>query len=149
MSSVFSQEHLFPRLQISRLEGRAQSFRLRQSLFHALHVSLTTSESVIKRAIAADSDGTQEDITLEYALALSELRAHYESLDLGTEVKLAHSPESSSGTTGVGIVYIVPSQRNIFYSTISPLCAAFAGGNCVIVEVCMRERGQPFSAWSD
>lgn len=125
----------FPQLQISRLEGRAQSVRLRQSLFHSLHSALTSSESTIKQAIAADTSNNDADIALEFFLALSELRTHYESLDLDAEVKLAHTLENLTGTTNVGIVYVIPGQRNLFYSVLSPLCAALAAGNCVILEV--------------
>ena len=126
---------LFPRIQIARLEGRAQSVRLRQSLFHSLNSALTSSESTIKEAIAAETGNSDADITLEYSLALSELRTHYESLDLKTEVKLAHTLEDADRTTCLGIVYIVPAQRNLLYSALSPICAALAAGNCVILEV--------------
>lgn len=125
----------FSRIQIANLEGRAQSLRLRQSLFHSLHHALTTSERAIKSAIVAESGDSDTDIALEYSLALSELRTHYDSLDLKAEVKLAHSLEDPTGTTGVGIIYIVPAQQNLFYSVVSPLCAALAAGNCVVLEV--------------
>ncbi|KAJ9603049.1 hypothetical protein H2200_012344 [Cladophialophora chaetospira] len=125
----------FSRIQIARLEGRAQSVRLRQSLFHSLHAALIASEGTIKRAIAADTGSSDADSSFEYSLALSELRTHYESLDLKTEVERAHTLENPSGTTNLGIVYLIPAQRNPFYSILSPLCAALAGGNCVVLEL--------------
>jgi acyl-CoA reductase-like NAD-dependent aldehyde dehydrogenase len=125
----------FARIQIAHLEGRSQSLRLRQTLFHSLHATLTSSESAIKQAIAADTGNSDADIALEYSLALSELRAHYETLDLKTEVTLAHSIENPTGTTNVGIVYVIPAQRTLFYAVLSPLCAALAAGNCVVLEV--------------
>ncbi|KIW62194.1 hypothetical protein PV04_10392 [Phialophora macrospora] len=125
----------FPRIQIARLEGRSQSLRLRQALFHSLHAALTSSESAIKQAIVADTGNSDADIALEYSLVLSELRTQYESLDLKTEVTIAHSLENPTGTTNVGIVYVIPEQRNLFYSILSPLCAALAAGNCVILEL--------------
>ena len=57
-------------------------------------------------------------------------------IDLKTEVELAHSLENPTGTTNLGIVYLIPAQRNLFYSVLSPVCAALAGGNCVVLEVC-------------
>ena len=125
----------FSRIQIAQLEGRPQSVRLRQSLFHALHIALTASEGPIKRAIAADSGCSDADAAFEYSLALSELRTHYDSLDLKTEIEFAHALENPKGTTTLGIVYVIPTQRNLFYSVLSPLCAAVAGGNCVVLEV--------------
>ena len=76
----------------------------------------------------------------EYSLSLSELRAHYESIDFEKEAQatktIENGNESLNRSAAIGIVYIVP--RGGLYSVLSSLCAAMAAGNCVIVEVCLR-----------
>ncbi|OQU99475.1 hypothetical protein CLAIMM_05105 [Cladophialophora immunda] len=125
----------FSRIEISSIEGRAQSTRLRQKLFHSLHAALRSSEKSIEDAILADSEITQVDANLEYTLAISELRTHYASLDLGKDLKAQRASENLEATTSVGIVYVIPAKQNLFYSVISALTAALAAGNCVVVEL--------------
>ena len=124
------------RIEISRLEGRASSIRLRQNQFHRLQDALTSSEGAIKEALSESHGYGEDESGLEYALALSELRTHYLCLDLKRSVELSHSLEDLSATTGVGIVYLIPAKQNPFYSVISVLTSALAAGNCVVVEVC-------------
>lgn len=126
----------FSRIEISSLEGRAQSTRLRQKLFHSLHATLRSSEKTIKEAILADSGHSESEVNLEYALAISELRTHYASVDLEKDLKAQKAVENLEATTNVGIVYVIPAKQNLFYSVISALTAALAAGNCVVVEVC-------------
>jgi acyl-CoA reductase-like NAD-dependent aldehyde dehydrogenase len=125
----------FPRIETSSLEGRALSIRFRERLFHSLYSTVKASQAIIKDAITADFGCSEHEATLEYALAVSELRLHYDSLDLKADVKRAHSLEDLEGSTGVGIVYVIPSKQNLFYSVVSALAAALAAGNCVILEV--------------
>ncbi|KAH8696272.1 Aldehyde/histidinol dehydrogenase [Talaromyces proteolyticus] len=125
----------FSRIQISCLEARPQSIRLRQNLFHSLHAALKSSEKTIKSAIAEDTSHDEWETSLEYTLAISELREHYSSLDLEQDLKRQKSVEDLQGTTNVGIVYIIPSKQNQFYSVISALTAALAAGNCVVLEL--------------
>ncbi|KAI1626437.1 aldehyde dehydrogenase PutA [Exophiala viscosa] len=125
----------FSRIEISSLEGRAQSTRLRQKLFHSLHTTLGSSEKTIKDAILADSGYSKSEVNLEYALAISDLRKHYASVDLEQDLKAQKAVENLKATTNVGIVYIVPAKQNLFYCVISALTAALAAGNCVVVEL--------------
>ncbi|KIV92424.1 hypothetical protein PV10_03724 [Exophiala mesophila] len=123
------------RIEISRLEGRASSIRLRQNQFHRLQDALTSSEGAIKGCLIESHGYGEDESGLEYALALSELRTHYLSLNLKRSVELSHSIEDLSATTGVGIVYLIPTKQNPFYSVISVLTSALAAGNCVVVEL--------------
>ncbi|KAH8799725.1 aldehyde dehydrogenase PutA [Xylogone sp. PMI_703] len=127
--------HSFSRIEISILEGRAQSTRLRQKLFHSLHEVLKSLEIEVKDAILADTGYSESEVTLEYSLTISELRTHYASLNLEEDLKSQRSLENLDATTDVGIVYIIPSQQNLFYSSVSALTAALAAGNCVILEL--------------
>ncbi len=123
------------RIEISCLEGRAQSVRFRQKLFHSLYNALKSSASALREAIAADSGNGEAEVALELALALSELRTHYDTLNLEEELKEQRALENLNATTNIGIIYVIPAKQNLYYSVISALTAALAAGNCVIVEV--------------
>jgi acyl-CoA reductase-like NAD-dependent aldehyde dehydrogenase len=104
-----------------------------------LQTELTKSKDEIKAAIRADVGHTSLEADVEYTLVLSELREHYETLNPKNElaatrqVELGNDNLNRSKTTS--IVYIVPSTHTLLYSVLSPVCAAIAVGNCVIVEV--------------
>jgi acyl-CoA reductase-like NAD-dependent aldehyde dehydrogenase len=125
----------FSRIEIANLEGRAQSTRFRQKVLHTLHQALRSAEKTIKDAIYMDTGYSELETTLEYTLAVSELRIHYNSLSLEEDLKSQRATENPSATTSVGIIFIHPSNRNLFYSVISSTAAAIAAGNCVILEV--------------
>ncbi|KAK7890537.1 hypothetical protein LTR67_007745 [Exophiala xenobiotica] len=125
----------YSRIEISCLEGRAQSIRLRQKLLHSLYNGLKSSTSALKEAIAADSGNGEAEVALELALTISELRTHYDTLNVEEDLKEQRSPENLNATTNIGIIYVIPTKQNLFYSVISALTAALAAGNCVIVEL--------------
>jgi acyl-CoA reductase-like NAD-dependent aldehyde dehydrogenase len=126
---------IFSRIEVSHQEGRAQSVRLRQKLFHSLHSTIKASEKAIKRAIQADTGYSDHDVNIEYSLTISELRTHYESLDLRRELDSQKAVENLDATTSVGVVYIIPARGNLLYSVVSALTAALAAGNCIVLEV--------------
>ncbi|KIW19375.1 hypothetical protein PV08_03670 [Exophiala spinifera] len=130
-------EESFSRIQTACLEGRAQSVLFRQRLFHSLYSTLKASASKIKDAIVADTGHNEADVTLEYTLAISELRTHYDELNLEEDINSQHSLENLNATTSAGIIYLIPSKHNLFYSVISALTASLAAGNCVVVELPM------------
>ena len=125
----------FPRIEIASLEGRPHSIRFRQNVLHSLHSALRSSEKLIKDAIRADTGHTDFEVTLEYALTISELSKVYSTLSLENDLKSQGSLGDLTATTSLGIVYIIPSKQNLLYSTVSAVFAALAAGNCVILEV--------------
>lgn len=129
--------HPFPRISIAEVEGTARSIRHRQLQFHRLQPTLIKNKALLVQALKDDYGYTEVEALFEFSLSLSELRAHYESLDFEKEVQatktIENGNESLNRYVGVGIVYIVP--RGGLYSILSPLCAAMAAGSCVIVEV--------------
>lgn len=131
---------LFPRLQIARLEGRGHSILHKQAQIRRLHKALTTSVHAIKLAIQADSGYLPNEVEFEFTSAVAELRDLYTSLDLAQELdsfrRVTEGRDNAERTKPVGIVYVVPTMRTLFYSAISALGAALAAGNCVILEVC-------------
>jgi acyl-CoA reductase-like NAD-dependent aldehyde dehydrogenase len=129
----------FPRIAISQLEGRAQPIHYRQTQLHRLQTELLNSADKIKASIEADEGHTSHEADFEYILVLSEIRQHYDALnpknELATtrQIELGNSNLSRSKSTS--IAYIEPSPHTWLYSVLSPVCAAIAAGNCVIVEV--------------
>lgn len=127
-------DEIFRCIEISQLEGRARSTRLRQHQFHDLWTALRRSEKAIKNAIVADDGSDAWEATLEYGLTLAEVKAHYDSFSLASDLKSAYAVENLDATTTTSVTYIIPAHRNLFYSVLSPLSAALAAGTCVIVE---------------
>ena len=102
----------FARIEIANLEGRAQSTRFRQKLLHSLHAALRSSETIIKDAIRADTGHTDSEIALEYTLAISELRTHYESLSLEEDLKNQRALENLiEGRTTIVIAHRLSTVR--------------------------------------
>lgn len=131
-----------PNIQVSVLDGRAQSHHYKKDQFRRLHDLLTTSANNLKVAIQADSALNPTEADFEIARALLELRMHYESLDLQRDLVAARKVESgvdnSERVRPVGVVYIIPSKSNLTFSTLSVLGAAIAAGSCIVVEVSPR-----------
>lgn len=131
----------FSRVVAGAIDGRAQNIRYRQSQFHRLHSILIRHVDEIQDAIFADSSHTSEEVRAEISLAMADIRAHYESLDLNAELeaeyRIAHGKNNIDGKRGAGIVYIVPTSHTMFYSVVGAVSAAIGAGNCVIVEVCV------------
>ncbi|KEF61803.1 uncharacterized protein A1O9_03373 [Exophiala aquamarina CBS 119918] len=127
----------FPRISIADIEGTARSLRHRQLQFHRLQPIIVKNKALLIRALEDDYGYSPGEALFEYSLSLSEVRFHYESIDFEKEVAATKTIENGNERlnryAGVGIVYIVP--RGGLYSVLSPLCAAMAAGNCVIVEL--------------
>jgi len=104
-----------------------------------LQTELVKSKDEIKATIKADVGHTSHEADFEYTLVLSELRQHFQGLNSQDElaatrlIELGHDRFGRSKS--ISIVYIVPGTHTLLYSVLSPVCAAIAAGNCVIVEV--------------
>jgi acyl-CoA reductase-like NAD-dependent aldehyde dehydrogenase len=129
----------FPRIRAAAIDGRLSNIHHRRSQLKQLHDSLTQHAQDIRNAIVHDSGNTQAEAAIEYHLAISSLKEHYSSLDpvgaLEDEYRIARGVDAPDRREPVGIVYIVPAVHTLFFSVISPLGAAIAAGNCVIVQV--------------
>lgn len=129
----------FPRLQIAQIDGQGQPVLLKQAHLHRMFETLTKSASTITLAIQSDSSFSAKEVKLELSLALLELKTLYESLDLATDLRSSRNVPLNKNNLErmrpTGIVYIVPTKYCLFYSAISPIAAAIAAGNAVILEV--------------
>ncbi|CAN8095659.1 unnamed protein product [Discula destructiva] len=127
------------RLQISVVDGRTENGRYRQNQLHALHQVLREEASQICAALQADSSSSAAEVEVEFYLGMEAVRHFYQTLDfekdLDTEYSVAHGKDNTERRVGVGLVVLKPTSHTRFYSIITPLSAAVAAGNCVLLEL--------------
>lgn len=128
------------RLQTSVVDGRTENGRYRQYQLQALHKILREEAGHICSALFADSESSSAEVETEYYLAMDAVRHFYESLNFEEELKeeysVVHGKDNMNRRIGAGLVVIKPTGHTRFYSIITPLAAAIAAGNCIIIEVC-------------
>ena len=128
------------RIQVSVLEGRAQTPRFKQQQLVKLQEALANARTSLVDAICADTGYKVAEAEAQYYLTLSALKAHYCSLDfkqmLEEEFRVANSKDNILRRTAFGCAYIIPTRNSLLYSVIVPVSTAIAAGNCVILEVC-------------
>jgi acyl-CoA reductase-like NAD-dependent aldehyde dehydrogenase len=126
-------------LRASVTEGRSENVRYRQDQLQALHTGFRENVDATTEAIAIDSGCTAEEADVEFYLGMDALRKAYESLNfessLQQEYQVAHGKDNVERRVAMGLVAIRPSQHSRFYSTLAPLVAALAAGNCILLEV--------------
>ena len=137
----------FAPLRAAAIDGRTHNIYYRQHQLEALHQALLDHSSEIRNAIAADTDHTPAEIAIEIHLALSALKASYETLQPSQahadEYLIAFGKDAPANTVPAGIAYIEPCAHTLLYSVVAPLSAAIAAGNCVIVLVSFLEKQIP------
>lgn len=137
--------HPFPRLQETVIDGRLGSPFFRREQLYRLYQTLLQSKDAILEGILKDSSNSREEALAELYLTLSDIKHFHEEQDpkreLELEYRVAHKQDASTARVGVGVVVISPQAYTFLYSTISPLCAAIAAGNCVAVVVSWISHG--------
>ena len=134
-----AQDLALERLQLAATDRRADNVRYRQDQLQALHKALREAAASIVSALLTDTKSSSAEAETQYYLALEAVRHAYESLhfdeELAKEYSVVHGRNNEERRLGVGIVIIRPTSHTRFYSIITPLAAAVAAGNCVILEV--------------
>jgi acyl-CoA reductase-like NAD-dependent aldehyde dehydrogenase len=122
------------------IDGRGRNVFYRKTQLEKLQGALVKESPTIEDAIVADTGCLPSEARLEFSLALRALRDRYIELDLARELELeyriakgANAPDTRE-PYGIAILH-VSQQHTPFYSTVAPLCAALAAGNCVILQV--------------
>ena len=143
---------LFPRISTAYIEGAARSVRHRQQECHKLQRALVEAKSLITNALQDDNGYSEAEALFEYGLTLLELRQTYETINLEAENASARAIEEGHDNpqrvNSAGVVYIIPARsKSSLYCVLSPLGAATAAGNCVIVEASAR-RGPKERTWN-
>lgn len=126
-------------VQSSVVDGRAENGRYRQDQLQSLHKKLREEAGEICSALLADAKSSIAEAETEYYLTMDAVRNFYDSLDfkkdLEDEYLVAHGKDNADRRVGAGLVVIRPTTHTRFYSIVTPLAAAIAAGNCVILEV--------------
>lgn len=121
------------------IDGRAKNIIWRQIQLENLQRTLIDNADTIQAAIQQDSAYTSTETAIEYCLTLKCLNENYKSLDIERALKdeyaIARGHDSEAFRDPVGVVYIVPTTHNFFYSIVSAVGAAITAGNCVVIEV--------------
>jgi acyl-CoA reductase-like NAD-dependent aldehyde dehydrogenase len=129
----------FSRIRAAAVDGRLCNVYWRQGQLENLHAALISHSHEIRDAIRQDTGNTASEARIEYLLALSAIKELYSSLDpakeLRDEYSTANGIDSPLARQPAGLAYIDPASYSMFYSVLSPLAAAIAAGNCVIVRV--------------
>lgn len=121
------------------IDGRTKNIIWRQVQLENLQRTLIDNADTIQATIQQDSAYTTTETAIEYCLTLKCLNENYESLDveqaLKDEYAIARGENAEAFRDPVGVVYIVPTTHNFFYSIVSAVGAAITAGNCVVIEV--------------
>jgi acyl-CoA reductase-like NAD-dependent aldehyde dehydrogenase len=127
------------RLQAAVQDGRAQTPRFKQQQLVKLQEALMNARSSLVDAICADTGYKVAEAEMQCYLTLSALKDHYCSLDfkkmLQEEFLVANSKDNTTRRNAFGCAYIIPTQYSLLYSSIVPVSAAIAAGNCILLEV--------------
>lgn len=129
----------FDRIRAAAVDGRAHNVFYRQTQLERLCRTLIDSGDEIREAIATDYDHTPSEITVELNLTLESVKRDYALLHpkraLEEEFLIAANKDAPNNRIPVGMVYIEPTTHTLFHSTVVPLSAAIAAGNCIILLV--------------
>jgi acyl-CoA reductase-like NAD-dependent aldehyde dehydrogenase len=134
-----SQEPTIQRLRAAITDGRTANIRYRQKELQSLHAALSEYADELASAIANDTGATSAEVEAEIYLTMDSLRNFYDGLDFEKKTKeeylVANGKNNIERRIGVGLVAIKPTFHTRTFSILSPICAAVAAGNCVLLEV--------------
>jgi acyl-CoA reductase-like NAD-dependent aldehyde dehydrogenase len=127
------------RVLASAIEGQAQSLRFIQRQLSKLHTALVQASLDIQASTTKESSITASEAEIQYSQLLNNVKELFVDSDFGSalqsEYRVAKSENAPGNLSPYGTVYIVPSNFNLVYSTVTAVAAAIAAGNCVILEV--------------
>ena len=140
MSSPLTPDVAFATLQATALTARCHNALFRLKQLKSLHDALRKNTSNLKDAIRQDTRVSDEEATTEVALSLDIVRDHYSSIDvkkeLEEEYRISNGTDAGDRKGPWGVAYVEPQQNHTpLFSTIAPLSAALAAGNCVALKV--------------
>jgi acyl-CoA reductase-like NAD-dependent aldehyde dehydrogenase len=123
-------------------DGRVENVRHRQNELHKLHSVLRQESESICDAISKSSNISISDAEKEYFLAMDAIQKSYETLNFDQSQKdeylVKEGKSNLKRRIGAGLVAIRPTQHTRFYSIVTPLVAAIAAGNCILLEVRLK-----------
>lgn len=127
------------RLRGAVIDGRTRNIRYRQDELQNLHSALCVNSTNIKNAIVIDSSCSIEVAERVFFLTMDAVRQSYNTLNfdrsLKEEYKVRHGENNLTRSVELGLLVLRPTRHTRFYSVVTPLAAAIAAGNCLILEV--------------
>ncbi|KAK0384828.1 hypothetical protein NLU13_7306 [Sarocladium strictum] len=125
------------RLQETVADGRLANPVYRREQLAKLLAALIDSRESIKAALVRDTSVTQREAFAEIYQTLAALRSHVDETapdaQLAAEYSIAEGRNAVSLRQGLGIVALEPQSHTPFFSIFSPLGAAVAAGNPVVL----------------
>jgi acyl-CoA reductase-like NAD-dependent aldehyde dehydrogenase len=127
------------RLQETIADGRLENPVYRREQLVKLFKALLAKRESIQDAIVKDSAVTQSEAFVELYQTVSALKSHIDATSpttqLAVEYSVAEGKDAISARSGLGIVVVEPQFHTLFFSIFSPLGAAIAAGNPVVLVV--------------
>ncbi|KAJ4258813.1 hypothetical protein NW762_007900 [Fusarium torreyae] len=125
------------RLQDTVADGRLANSFYRQQQLRKIQKALIERKDTLIEAIVKDSLVTRSEAFTELYSTVSAARSYFDQTSptqsLDVEYAVARNQDAPTARQGVGIVAIKPQFHTFLFSTISPICAALASGNAVLL----------------
>jgi hypothetical protein len=121
------------------IEGRMRDLRHRQEQLLSLHRHLRENESDITEAIRVDDGLTADEALFVFGSTLSEIRTHYDALDLKQELEVEYGIKWGRSNefkrTAYSLAYIILDKQSLLFNALSTFAGATEAGACCIFNV--------------
>ncbi|RSM11057.1 hypothetical protein CDV31_006956 [Fusarium ambrosium] len=125
------------RLQDTVADGRLTNSLYRQQQLAKLQSLLIKRESDLVNALTTDFRVTRKEAFVELFLTVSAIKSYLDQTlpqkELHIEYSVSRGQDASQIRQRIGIAIIEPQAHSFLFSTLSPLCAAVASGNAVLL----------------
>ncbi|KAK5069238.1 hypothetical protein LTR64_008607 [Lithohypha guttulata] len=129
-------------IRASIIDGAAVTPRYRERQLASLHEALLASRAVLSKLLVDEASLSMDEAVAQFLLTTKAIKTYHLSVNpkhcLEAEYRLANGKDNSTRRIPYGCAYIIPSSRDQLYSTLVPVAAAIAAGNCVVVELQQR-----------
>ncbi|KAI0406340.1 aldehyde dehydrogenase [Xylaria palmicola] len=129
----------FTGLQETVADGRLANTFFRRQQLSRLHDGLKSAKTSIVDAIVRDSGNNRAEAVAELHMVFSAVKSFHDEIkpqeELDLEYRIAKGQDATQVRTGFGIVVITPEKHSLLYSILTPLSAAIAAGNAVVVVI--------------
>ena len=123
----------------SVIDGIAITPRYRERQLASLHKALLDSRPQLNTLLVEETLLSTDEATAQFLLTAKAIKTYHTSVNpkecLDEEYRIAQGKNHTMRRVPYGCAYIIPSQYDPLYSTIVPVAAAIAAGNCVMIEL--------------
>ncbi|KAJ3524038.1 hypothetical protein NM208_g12208 [Fusarium decemcellulare] len=132
-----STEDAIARLQDTVADGRVANAFYRQQQLAKVQSFLIEREGDLINALTTDFRITKKEAFAEVFLTVSAIKSYLDQTlprkELDIEYSVSRGQDAVEIRQGIGIAIIQPQSHTLLFSTLSPLCAAIAAGNAVLL----------------